>query len=114
MVEFDLLTPLEVMKYCYRRGFLKCLWECGGSLAAPAVVRMLRGGVALGVQPSHLLVQADGVFHKVHAFVAPKLIGGSEAPSPLGGAGFEKMTQALPVCDISYEVIWCWIFCRPL
>jgi hypothetical protein len=39
----------QVMKYCHSRGFLQCFWECGGSLAAPAVVRVcfaLSGGAA--------------------------------------------------------------------
>jgi len=43
------------------------------------------------------------VIHKVQAYIAPKLIGGSSAPSPLGDLGFEKMTQALPVCDVVFE-----------
>lgn len=35
------------------------------------------------------------------AFIAPKLIGGSAAPSPFGGAGFAKMSEALLLRDIS-------------
>ena len=31
-------TP-QVVKYCNSRGYLQCFWECGGNLAAPAVVR---------------------------------------------------------------------------
>lgn len=44
-VEFDFLTPKAVMEYCYNRGFLSILWECGGMLSAPAI--------------------ASGVIHKV-------------------------------------------------
>lgn len=40
--------------YCHDRGFLQCLWECGGMLAAPAI--------------------AGGAIHKAMAFVAPKLV----------------------------------------
>lgn len=47
VVEFDFLTPAAVSSYCYDRGFLQILWECGGTLSAPAI--------------------AAGVIHKVSA-----------------------------------------------
>lgn len=37
VVEFDILNPREVMEYCYSRGYLSVLWECGGELAASAI-----------------------------------------------------------------------------
>jgi diaminohydroxyphosphoribosylaminopyrimidine deaminase/5-amino-6-(5-phosphoribosylamino)uracil reductase len=37
IVEFDFLSPKAVVDYCYDRGFLSVLWECGGALAAPAI-----------------------------------------------------------------------------
>lgn len=37
VVEFDFLTPAAVSSYCYDRGFLQILWECGGTLTAPAI-----------------------------------------------------------------------------
>eukprot|EP00775_Hariotina_reticulata_P012021 gene12021-12166_t len=73
VVEFDFLTPGAVADYCYERGFLKVFWECGGMLAAPAI--------------------ASGVIHKVLAFVAPKIIGGARAPTPVGELGNVEMTQ---------------------
>ena len=36
-----------------------------------------------------------GLVNKVAAFVAPVVIGGKAAPGPVGGAGVEKMAQAL-------------------
>lgn len=54
VVQFDFLTPEAVASYCVQRGFLQCLWECGGKLAAPAI--------------------AGGAIHKCLAFVAPKLV----------------------------------------
>jgi diaminohydroxyphosphoribosylaminopyrimidine deaminase/5-amino-6-(5-phosphoribosylamino)uracil reductase len=36
-----------------------------------------------------------GQIDEVHVFIAPKLIGGSGAPSPIGGQGIEQMAQAL-------------------
>ncbi len=37
----------------------------------------------------------QGLVDKVYAFVAPVIIGGEGAPSPVGGAGVEHMAQAL-------------------
>lgn len=85
VVEFDFLTPRAVMEYCYHRGFLSVLWECGGMLSAPAI--------------------SSGVIHKVMAFVAPKIIGGSAAPSPVGELGMVEMNQALNLSDVTFEQI---------
>ena len=35
-----------------------------------------------------------GEIDEVHVFIAPKLVGGRDAPNPLGGRGVEEMTQA--------------------
>jgi diaminohydroxyphosphoribosylaminopyrimidine deaminase / 5-amino-6-(5-phosphoribosylamino)uracil reductase len=40
---------------------------------------------------------------EVHVFIAPKLAGGAEAPSPIGGAGIARMTDALNLADITIE-----------
>lgn len=49
VVEFDFLTPRSVMEYCYDRGFLSVMWECGGLLSAPAIA----SGVIQKVISSH-------------------------------------------------------------
>ncbi|KAF3773156.1 Riboflavin biosynthesis protein [Nymphaea thermarum] len=85
VVEFDILNPRDLMEYCYERGYLSVLWECGGSLSAPAI--------------------ASGVIHKVFAFVAPKIIGGENAPTPVGELGMVEMSQALNLIDVSFEQI---------
>ncbi|KAF3547050.1 hypothetical protein DY000_02008457 [Brassica cretica] len=85
VVEFDMLNPREVMEYFHLRGYLSILWECGGTLAASAI--------------------ASGVIHKVVAFIAPKIIGGSKAPSPVGELGMVEMTQALNLIDVCYEQV---------
>lgn len=85
VVEFDFLTPESVADYCQERGFLQCFWECGGTLAAPAI--------------------ASGVVHKVMAFVAPKIIGGLRAPTPVGELGFVEMTQAVELVDTTWEQV---------
>jgi diaminohydroxyphosphoribosylaminopyrimidine deaminase/5-amino-6-(5-phosphoribosylamino)uracil reductase len=40
---------------------------------------------------------------EVHAFIAPKIAGGAAAPSPIGGAGIDRMVDALQLADISIE-----------
>ncbi|RVX07304.1 Riboflavin biosynthesis protein PYRR, chloroplastic [Vitis vinifera] len=85
VVEFDILNTRDVMEYFYDRGYLSILWECGGTLAASAI--------------------SSGIIHKVFAFVAPKIIGGKNAPTPVGELGMVEMTQALDLIDFSYEQV---------
>ncbi|KAF7817738.1 riboflavin biosynthesis protein PYRR, chloroplastic isoform X1 [Senna tora] len=85
VVEFDILNPRDVMEYFHDRGYLSILWECGGTLAASAI--------------------SSGVIHKVFAFVAPKIIGGKNAPSPVGELGMVEMSQALDLIDVSYDQV---------
>lgn len=42
---------------------------------------------------------------QVHAFVAPKIIGGRNAPSPVGELGMVEMSQAMELFDVSYEQV---------
>ena len=75
VVELSALTPDAVMDVLYERGCMSVLWECGGTLAAEAI--------------------AAGAVQKVWAFIAPKLIGGVGAPSPIGSLNLTKMTEAI-------------------
>ncbi|RYR60940.1 hypothetical protein Ahy_A04g018028 isoform C [Arachis hypogaea] len=85
VVEFDILNPRDVMEYFHDRGYLSIFWECGGTLAAAAI--------------------SSGVIHKVYAFVAPKIIGGKNAPTPVGELGMVEMSQALNLIDVCYEQV---------
>ncbi|MBZ8182134.1 bifunctional diaminohydroxyphosphoribosylaminopyrimidine deaminase/5-amino-6-(5-phosphoribosylamino)uracil reductase RibD [Oscillatoria salina] len=85
VVELTPLTPGEVMKYLYERQLSSVLWECGGTLAASAI--------------------AAGAVQKVMAFVAPKIVGGKVAPSPVGDLGLEKMTQALQLSRLTLHSV---------
>jgi diaminohydroxyphosphoribosylaminopyrimidine deaminase / 5-amino-6-(5-phosphoribosylamino)uracil reductase len=40
---------------------------------------------------------------EIHVFIAPKLCGGEDAPSPVGGSGIEFMAEARQLADISIE-----------
>jgi diaminohydroxyphosphoribosylaminopyrimidine deaminase/5-amino-6-(5-phosphoribosylamino)uracil reductase len=48
----------------------------------------------------HASFFASGLVDKVHAYVAPRLIGGREAPGPMGGAGVERLAEAIPLRDM--------------
>jgi diaminohydroxyphosphoribosylaminopyrimidine deaminase/5-amino-6-(5-phosphoribosylamino)uracil reductase len=69
------LSPDQVLAELGDRDCNAVLWECGGVLAASAI--------------------AAGAVQKIYAFIAPKLIGGFDAPSPVGTLGNTEMTQAL-------------------
>lgn len=57
-----------------------------------------------------VLVEGGGIFHgamlksglvkKIYCYIAPKLIGGEDAKSPVEGTGFPLMREALDVSDI--------------
>ena len=85
VVELKPLTPDKAMTFLYERGFCSVLWECGGILAASAI--------------------NQGAVQKVLAFIAPKIIGGSDAPTPVGELGFAAMTQALPLERVTMRVV---------
>ncbi|WP_375473560.1 bifunctional diaminohydroxyphosphoribosylaminopyrimidine deaminase/5-amino-6-(5-phosphoribosylamino)uracil reductase RibD [uncultured Nostoc sp.] len=85
VVELTSLTPDKAMAYLYERGFCSVLWECGGTLAASAI--------------------AQGAVQKVLAFIAPKIIGGSIAPTPVGDLGFTTMTEALSLERVRWRVV---------
>lgn len=84
VVHDPFLTPDVVMRHLYDRDCLNVLWECGGALAARAI--------------------ADGAVQKVMAFVAPKIIGGAHAPSPVGAPALRAdMADALEMSERSVE-----------
>ncbi|MBM4075754.1 MAG: riboflavin biosynthesis protein RibD, partial [Planctomycetes bacterium] len=42
---------------------------------------------------------------EVHVFIAPKLVGGATASSPMAGFGRELMKQAAALSDVEYEIL---------
>jgi diaminohydroxyphosphoribosylaminopyrimidine deaminase/5-amino-6-(5-phosphoribosylamino)uracil reductase len=87
VIELEQLTPLAAMGCLYDRGVSTVLWECGGVLAAKAL--------------------KDGVVQKIMAFIAPKIIGGENAPSPVNDLGFLAMTEALALERVKMGQIDC-------
>ncbi|MEL6459799.1 MAG: bifunctional diaminohydroxyphosphoribosylaminopyrimidine deaminase/5-amino-6-(5-phosphoribosylamino)uracil reductase RibD [Cyanobacteria bacterium J06641_2] len=85
VVELSPLSPETAMAYLYDLGFCSVLWECGGILGANAITQ--------------------GAVQKVLAFIAPKIIGGSDAPTPVGDLGFTTMTQALSLERVEMRIV---------
>lgn len=56
---------------------------------------LIEGGGAI-----HGTVLTNGLAKKVYCYVAPKLIGGRDARSPVEGDGFSQMKEALPVTEL--------------
>ncbi len=57
-----------------------------------------------GGQVNFSLLKA-GLVDKVHAFIAPKLIGGREALTPVEGAGFAELTESVELERTTVETI---------
>ncbi|MDJ0697089.1 bifunctional diaminohydroxyphosphoribosylaminopyrimidine deaminase/5-amino-6-(5-phosphoribosylamino)uracil reductase RibD [Mastigocoleus sp. MO_188.B34] len=85
VVELTPLTPSKAMAFLYERGSCSVLWECGGILAANAITQ--------------------GAVQKILAFIAPKIIGGSDAPTPVGELGFSTMMEALQLERVTVKSI---------
>lgn len=83
LVHLDPISPKTIMQYLYNRGCMQVLWECGGNLAAQAI--------------------ADGTVQKIMTFIAPKIIGGTLAPSPVGDLGLTLMDQAIALEEIRWQ-----------
>ena len=53
-----------------------------------------------------------GFIDEVHAFIAPKLLGGARALSPIGGQGIERMNDALLIREMSTELVGSDVYCH--
>jgi diaminohydroxyphosphoribosylaminopyrimidine deaminase/5-amino-6-(5-phosphoribosylamino)uracil reductase len=76
-----------------------------GRVALPPLLDELgkRGILSLLVEGGsevHASFFANGLVDKVHSYIAPRLIGGRDAPGPIGGAGVERLVEAVPLREI--------------
>ena len=85
IIQLKTVTPQAVNQHLYERGSNTILWECGGILAAKAI--------------------ADGTIQKIMAFIAPKVVGGQTAPSPVGDLGITRMSEALSLKKVTVQTI---------
>jgi diaminohydroxyphosphoribosylaminopyrimidine deaminase/5-amino-6-(5-phosphoribosylamino)uracil reductase len=75
IVNLDPINLLPVLEALGRRSIQSVLVEGGASIAGAFI--------------------DAGLVNKVSAFIAPKIIGGSDAPAAVGGSGVERMIDAL-------------------
>ena len=90
-LELACCTPKALLEALAARGCNQVLWECGPELGASAL--------------------ADGCVQEIAAVIAPKLMGGTPARTPLGELGFEHMDQvpswqALPPATLGSDLLW--------
>lgn len=61
---------------------------------------MIEGGSTLAFS-----AMRDGLVDKVISFIAPKILGGEKAPTPVGGDGIEKMEDAIALNNLKTRKI---------
>ncbi len=61
---------------------------------------LLEGGASL----NFAALEAQ-IVNEIHAFIAPKIIGGQHAKTPVGGKGIDKMNNAINLQNIRFENI---------
>jgi len=90
-LELASCTPKALLEALADRGCNQVLWECGPELAASAL--------------------KEGCIQEIAAVIAPKLMGGLPARTPLGDLGFEHMAQvpgwqALAPVSLGADLLW--------
>jgi diaminohydroxyphosphoribosylaminopyrimidine deaminase/5-amino-6-(5-phosphoribosylamino)uracil reductase len=83
--------PLELMERLAQRGCNQVLWECGPALAAAAL--------------------RQGCVQQLAAVLAPKLLGGEPARTPLGDLNLVDVNQAQPWQTLQLQQLgadWLW------
>jgi diaminohydroxyphosphoribosylaminopyrimidine deaminase/5-amino-6-(5-phosphoribosylamino)uracil reductase len=86
----------EVMKFPATANGQVALAPLLDELGARGILSLLvEGGSAV-----HASFMSQGLVDKVYAYIAPRLIGGREAPGPLGGAGVERLAEAIPLREL--------------
>ncbi len=81
----DSTDPLELLNALAKKNCNRVLWECGPALAASAIEM--------------------GCVQELAIFMAPKLLGGVPAMTPLANLGYTAMNQVLFVSDCSVKTI---------
>ncbi len=85
VLRLDVRDLRIVFEALAREGYHKILVEGGGEV--------------------HASILGAGLADEICVFVAPKLVGGREAKTPVEGEGMELMEQALAITDLSVERI---------
>ena len=90
---------ITLIKIPYNNGIdLKVLMEILGKMEIDSV--LIEGGGSINASAIQ-----SGIVNKVYAYIAPKIIGGKDAISPITGIGIEDMNNAINLKDIEIERI---------
>ena len=90
-IELVACKPTALLEALAQRGCNRVLWECGPQLAAAAI--------------------ASGCVQETAAVVAPALLGGAAARTPLGDLGFTAMDQVIRLSPSSPQELGSdWLF----
>ena len=86
------------------------LAEVDGTISFEDIVKELgnRGVDSLYIEGGSGVLGAafeSGVVRKVYAAIAPKIIGGKNAVTPVGGIGIEKMRDAIVLKRVTHEIV---------
>lgn len=81
--ELQACEPDALMAVLAQRGCNRVLWECGPGLAAAAI--------------------QQGCVQDIAAVIAPKLLGGEPARTPLGTLGFQAMNEVLELQGLQQQ-----------
>jgi len=75
---------------------LVCLFDCLGKRGIDSI--MVEGGSELNFS-----ILKEGLVDKVVTFIAPKILGGGESKTPVGGEGFKHLKDAVFLEDINIK-----------
>ncbi|GAQ16471.1 riboflavin biosynthesis protein RibD [Oceanobacillus picturae] len=85
VLERDYIHPVEVLDYMGKKNISSLLVEAGATINASFIENQL--------------------VDKLVVYMAPKLVGGQQAPSFLGGTGAEEMQDAIELNNLQVETI---------
>ncbi|MEI6435391.1 MAG: bifunctional diaminohydroxyphosphoribosylaminopyrimidine deaminase/5-amino-6-(5-phosphoribosylamino)uracil reductase RibD [Bacteroidota bacterium] len=77
---------------------LQFLMKSLGTMGIDSV--LLEGGSTLAFS-----AMKEGIVDKIISFIAPKIIGGAHAPSPVGGAGIENIEDAIALIGMKIKKV---------
>ncbi|MBQ7232057.1 MAG: bifunctional diaminohydroxyphosphoribosylaminopyrimidine deaminase/5-amino-6-(5-phosphoribosylamino)uracil reductase RibD [Bacillales bacterium] len=61
---------------------------------------LLEGGSTLNFS-----MLKEGLVHRIETYIAPKILGGNQAPTPVGGEGFKQMIDAIYLREMQVKTV---------